>query len=505
MHRYARTTLVVVAAVVAATSAMVATQRFDAHADCLPFVGVAANGGETYAIRSDHTLWHYGEGAVDGNVVPAVPDAVTGVESLSASGHLLAMRDDQVWAWGDNGDGELGDGEAAVFYRPIPLPITGLPATKKAAAGSYHSLALTKTGTVYAWGWGYLGRLGDGTQSSHFSPIQVPGLSGVLDVAAGYYHSVAIKPDRTVVAWGDNFFGQLGDGTHNNYRTSPTPVIRVTGAAKVAANQDMSIALKTDGTVWQWGAEANNVAPTGPVQVSGLSGIVDIAGQADAEHWTALKSDGTVWTWGYSNSYGQLGDGTTTWRPSTGAKVNGLPHIKAIAEGAAHTVALDDNGQVWAWGRNSNGQLGDGTLTDRHTPVRALNLAQCFVPDAQPTVSPTSVPTASPLPTTPPSVLPSEFGTDAPVADCTYVRDEGQLVFGGYAIASGDTLPDLTTVRCTVTVGTANYEITGSAPGRVAAAASEKAAAPAPITICTYAEASYPDGSVVAITPHCRS
>jgi alpha-tubulin suppressor-like RCC1 family protein len=494
--------LVVLVAVAATFSAATFVERFEAHADCLPFRGVAGGAVTTYAIRSDGTLWHYGAGSAEGQPVPAVPDGLDHVTKVSADRHTLALRDGVVWSWGDNSDGQLGDGGTQGFARPIPLPVTGAPASLDVAAGSYHSLALSRTGTVWSWGWGYLGRLGDGTQTSHRTPIEVPGLTGIKAVAAGYYHSLALKSDGTVVAWGDNQFGQLGDGTHNNYRTSPTPVLRVTGAVAIAANQTESLALKADGTVWRWGSEPQNVAPTGPVQVAGLSGIVAIASEPVALHWVVLKSDGTVWTWG-SNYEGQIGDGTTNYRAAP-AKVNGLPHIRAVASGNSHSIALDDNGQIWSWGRNTSGELGDGTVTERHSPVRAQNVVQCFVPDTTATLSPGPVPTVSAAPSvTPTPTVPSGVGDETPVADCQFVRAEGEIVFGGYAITSGPSVPDLTTVKCTVATASAYYESTATLPGAVAATSAAKPVAPEPITICTYAEAVYADH--VASTSHCRA
>jgi alpha-tubulin suppressor-like RCC1 family protein len=501
MGRIVRAAVVLAAApAVLALSAVV--NRFDAQADCLPFRAVAGTVSESYAIRSDGTLWHFGDGAAAGTTVPSNPEPITGVDRVSTgSGHVLALRDNVVWSWGANDSGQLGDGvNGTVFFRPFPLPVTAAPPTVKIAAGSDHSLALSATGNVWSWGWGYLGRLGDGTQTTRRTPIQVPGLTGVVDVSAGDDHSVAVKSDGTVWAWGDNFFGQLGDGSHNNYRLSPVKVLRVTGAVKVTARQNATLALKSDGTVWEWGDEPNNVAPDGPEQVPGLTGIVDIASFNNSLHWIALKNDGSVWTWG-TNSEGQIGDGTTNfrWAPY---KVLGLPKMKAIGTGHQHTIAVDETGQMWGWGRNSSGQLGDGTTTQRNTPVRTQNLVQCFVPDTDPspTVSPPPTPSVSP---SPPVTPPDGVGEEEPIAECRFVRSQGEIVYGGYAIVTNETPPLLTSIKCTVQTSGVYAERTGTAPGPIAATAATVSAAPAEITICTYAEAHYADGRVVS-TSVCR-
>ena len=151
-------------------------------------------------------------------------------------------------------------------------------------------------------------------------------LATTPQIAAGYSHTVALKSDGTVWAWGDNSYGQLGE--------SPYTIIK----------------------------------RTTPVQVSSkiLNSVTAVA--AGSGHTIALRSDGTVLAWGY-NSYGQLGDGTTTWR-DTPVQVSGLSGVTAIAGGSFYTVALKSDGTVWAWGDNSSGQLGDGTTTNSTTPVQ---------------------------------------------------------------------------------------------------------------------------------------
>jgi alpha-tubulin suppressor-like RCC1 family protein len=197
----------------------------------------------------------------------------------------------------------------------------------------------------------------------------------------------------TLRAWGDNFDGQLGGGTYDNNRTRPVEVGGLRGAKveALAGGASHTLALKGDGTVSAWGYNrdgelgngANEDSPT-PVLVKDfrdptghLSGVRAIA--AGSSHSLALKEDGTVWAWGY-NFDGQLGDGTeaNSTRP---VRVGELQGVEAIAAGSVHSLALKEDGSVWAWGANDQGQLGNGTKTlggntlGINTPLKVKDLS----------------------------------------------------------------------------------------------------------------------------------
>jgi alpha-tubulin suppressor-like RCC1 family protein len=138
----------------------------------------------------------------------------------SGQDHSLALKTDgALWAWGQNSDGQLGDG--TLTSRATPVQVAALSNVETAAGGGYHTLAVTADGTVWAWGENGYGQLGDGTLTSHSTPAQVVGLSAGRAVAAGRVHSLALKDDGTVWAWGDDTYGQLG-GAHGE----PSPGAR---------------------------------------------------------------------------------------------------------------------------------------------------------------------------------------------------------------------------------------------------------------------------------------
>jgi alpha-tubulin suppressor-like RCC1 family protein len=201
----------------------------------------------------------------------------------------------------------------------------------------------------------------------------------MVDINAGVKYTVALKSDGTVWTWGQNTNGQLGDGTKTN-KSSPIQVSGLTGIIAVEAEAYTSLALKSDGTVWGWGQNDKGQLGDGatkdsatPVQVMGLIGVSAIS--AGVGHSLALKSDGTVWAWG-QNTNGQLGDGTTQNR-LTPVQVGGINGMTAVCAGLTpgHSLALKSDGTVWAWGNNTDGQLGDGTKTERHTPVQVAGLS----------------------------------------------------------------------------------------------------------------------------------
>lgn len=305
----------------------------------------------------------------------------------AGEGHVLALRTDgTVWAWGENGKGQLGIGTNNNATTPFTTQINNVTAV---AAGGNHSLALKKDGTVWAWGQNNSGQLGEGTNNDNASPVQVKAffLVRAMAIAAGGNHSLAVDGNGEVWAWGQNDFGQLGDSTVAN-RSTPVKVKHLSGIIQVAAGTNHSVALKHDGAVWAWGdrrhlqlGDGGNTPSLTPVQVpeglpatpqAFLSNIAALA--AGGDHNFALGQQNNVWFWGsdkFAESSGIGGgggigaigpDGTPVAFPQIMQGPSGK--IVAVAAGTNHSLALTDDGRVWAWGRNDQGQLGDSTFID---------------------------------------------------------------------------------------------------------------------------------------------
>jgi RHS repeat-associated protein len=276
------------------------------------------------------------------------------------------------WGWGDFG--QLGDGSTGTSDAPVQ--ITGIDHLAQLSAGDKHSLAVDADGRLFSWGDNAHGQLGDpAANSGRATPGRVPGLSSASQVAAGDRHSLALESGGTVYAWGANDHGQLGDATAAVETVAPQLVPGVSAVEQVAAGADFSLALKTDGTVWGWGAtDAQQLgAATGPTAPpAAISGLSDIARIAAGEQFAvALDHDGHVWTWG-PNDHGQRGSATTATAPAMLASLSG---IVAVAAGADHALALASDGTVYSWGSNQDGQLGNGTSgTDTAIPTMIADL-----------------------------------------------------------------------------------------------------------------------------------
>ena len=278
--------------------------------------------------------------------------------------------------WGDNGFGKLGDGTAIDRYTPVPVSGMG-SGVAQVAVGTDHACAVKTDGSAWCWGSNAYGQLGDGTYTIRYAPTAVSGLAtGVSKLATFRYHNCAVKLDGSAWCWGNNATGQLGDGTTTTRNTPVAVSGMASGAAQMTAGGTHSCAVKTDGSAWCWGSNANGqlgngttTSSTTPVAVSTMASAVTMI-SAGFAHTCAVKTDGSAWCWG-SNVSGQLGDGTTISSTTPMAVISMASGVTQLVAGYNH-VCVRKSGAVWCWGWNFNGQLGDGTNTQRTSPVAVL-------------------------------------------------------------------------------------------------------------------------------------
>lgn len=245
----------------------------------------------------------------------ATPFAAADVSSLDT--HVLALaRDGGVYAWGRGDHGQLGIGPlpvirfrtrtpAAMTYVPFPVPVTGLADVAAISAGSTHSLALLKDGTVRAWGENRWGQVGDGTTTKRDAPVPVPGVGKAVAIAAGGGgFSAALLADGTVMTWGNRFGGALGRTPDNDNRPGPTPALvpGVHGVRAIAAGHAHMLALTEASTVVSWGegsfgslGRGPNLAPA-PAPIASLKGVRSIAAAGTTS--VAVLTTGRIMTWG---------------------------------------------------------------------------------------------------------------------------------------------------------------------------------------------------------------
>lgn len=347
-----------------------------------------------------HSSGHNFNGAVgDGSfVVRTFPIQVSNLSNVTQvtanSAHVLAISNGDVWGWGNNFSGQLGNGTIGNNAQRTPVQTLGLNGSGvlsnivDVSTGSDFSLAIDANGNAYSWGHGYNGQLGNGLSTSNF-PIPIRNssgtgnLTGVFDIEAGRaVCGLALLNDSTVYSWGQQVL--LGAGTLvSTNRNLPAHVVGPTGVGTVldrvvdiAVGHHHALAVRDDGTVYSWGQNKSSAGELGigsninfdqytPIQITGLSNIVAVA--AGYVHSLALDASGNVWAWG-DNSLGQLGDGTNTDRYAPvkvieGSNATFLNSIVEISCGHYHSMAFSCDNVIWTWGKNYNGTLGIGNAS----------------------------------------------------------------------------------------------------------------------------------------------
>jgi len=298
----------------------------------------------------------------------------------------IVKRDGTLWTWGNNSDGQIGDG--TMLMRSTPY--LALQEVTVASAGGIQTLAVRTNGDLYAWGGNTRGQVGDNTTSRKVFPVWINTtntggqLPRITDVSAGENHSLAITTTGDLYAWGDNSRGQLGVGVGISSSLRPMKVPGISEVIAVSAGSEYTMAITENGDLYAWGRNSSGQLGDGttddkflPVNLGGLGvgldgGVTNVSASfgRDSAHTVAVKWDGSLWAWG-ANHNGQLGDGTTTQRllPRK-IRNNGVAGAEA---GPSYTAMIRTDGTLWTWGFNAHGRLGDGTNFESMTPVQVMD------------------------------------------------------------------------------------------------------------------------------------
>lgn len=310
-------------------------------------------------------------------LVSASAWAVPLIDAGGESSQVARQSDGMRYAWGDNFFGTLGDGSN--FDRFDPIVIGSDTNWVAVAAGDGHALGIKglTNDELWAWGANNEGQVGNSTFDDQYVIQQIAGSWSY--VAAGDAHSLAIKSDGTLWAWGWNIWGQLGVGVSGNQNT---PQLVDTGNwGLVSAGSGFSLALKSDGSLWAWGSNDKGQLGLGDNVDRNFPELVNVPGElnpptlwldvsAGDTHTLAIRDDGSLWAWG-ENGFWQLGLNDSDDR-LVPAQVGVATNWQDVSAGGFHSLAISGDGvsnTLWSWGRNTSGQLGLNDTTWRIVPT----------------------------------------------------------------------------------------------------------------------------------------
>jgi alpha-tubulin suppressor-like RCC1 family protein len=347
------------------------------------------------------------------------------VAALFAGAHntCAVFEDGSMRCWGDNTNGQIGD-DTSVGGR-YPRPPKGLPAVRQVGVGSEHVCALTVVGCVWCWGENSYGQLGSSSVGS-WTPVRVDSVENVRGISThghanlvftgdnrvlwwglqnpgkgaaeprpwfdGAFHSsldprafhssldlgtefaCGVRNDRRVECWGDNSYGQLGIGDHVD-RDQPGLVVGLTDVTQIAAGIHVACAVRSDKTLWCWGDNKFGPLGDGTTTAQPLPQKVPLADveeiSLESTHVCARTTAGRVWCWG-RNSSKQVGNGAMGENITEPWKIESIEDVRSIVAGDGFSCVLRNDHDVWCWGYNKYGELGNGTYENSSTPVQVV-------------------------------------------------------------------------------------------------------------------------------------
>jgi alpha-tubulin suppressor-like RCC1 family protein len=281
----------------------------------------------------------------------------------------------ELFIWGINGQGALGQNDITHRSSPVQVPGTQWDYGEgKFCVGDYNTFAIKTDGTLWSWGYNTNGTLGQNNETRYSSPVQIPGTqwSAIsFDSVSGPV--LALKSDGTLWSWG---YGVYGSGGYNESFPKRSSPVQIPGTqwSKISSSPRNPLALKSDGTLWSWGENGygqggfNNagIYYSSPRQIPGTQW--EHLGSGYLANY-AIKTDGTLWSWG-NNSGGKLGHNNTAVQYSSPRQIPGTQWSSISPSQSSSALATKTDGTLWAWGVGTNGQLGNNNLADRSSPIQ---------------------------------------------------------------------------------------------------------------------------------------
>ncbi|MBS7787866.1 T9SS type A sorting domain-containing protein [Flavobacterium sp. CYK-55] len=357
---------------------------------------IAAGDNHSLALKSDGTLWAWGQndqgqlgdGTIINRVVPTQIGTDTDWSTIDAIGfNSMALKSNgTLWTWGANYYGQIGNGSfGSGAFNSTPTQVGNDSDWIKISTGGIKTFALKSNGTIWGWGYNIEGHLGLGNTDNHSTPFQIGTDTDWVEIKASLNQTMSIKGNHTVWGWGLNKEGSLAIGNPNDFIAIPTQVggNNIDWQKLDSGGCCSTKMIKTDGSLWAMGSAANgNLGTGGTVDVNTPTRVGtdnDWKTVTTDLHSCAIKNDGTLWVWGF-NFFGQLGDGTNTVKtlPTQIATNQTWLMVKA---GFQYTLAISSDHSLYAWGRNTSGQLGDGTLVNKNVPTLIGNSCPLSTPN----------------------------------------------------------------------------------------------------------------------------
>jgi alpha-tubulin suppressor-like RCC1 family protein len=304
--------------------------------------------------------------------------------NVGATWKPLTRVDNLIYGWGSNGHGHIGDGTLVSSASP---KVGGGFLTNWSVVDTYneHSVGITSTGIAYAWGRNYFGELGDNTTSTRSSPVTVVGgITTWSQISTGRNHTIAITSAGRAYGWGRGNYGRLGNGSTTGTSSPVTVVGGITTWSKVTGGETHSLAVTSGGIAYAWGRNGNGQlgdntvsSRTSPVTVvGGITNWSQISANKgdNSQHTLGIRASGQLYGWGI-NSNGQIGNNASGFGQNRSSPVlvsGGITTWSQGAGGRSHSLGLTSTGLTYAWGYNAQGQMGDGTTVSKSSPVTVV-------------------------------------------------------------------------------------------------------------------------------------